>query len=317
MKGYLFIYFFSVCCVSSQGQTVINKEIPGEGSIVLTQDISIPKIPAGYTLWLPENTPVGMIVFTHSRRDTIQSDTLIDYALANDLAVIYATTENRLEFLFTKEKMLELEKYLMEAIDTYHIPKDKLLFCGMSLEGTRALKMTIFAHSEVSEYHILPAALVICDAPLDMIRFHRSMEKAEKINSHPAAVNEGKWVSAYLEKNMKGLPAEQIENYLVYSPYSYQAGGDRYLNFFIGIPIRAYTEPDVNWWMETRRKDYYDMNTIDLAAFINDLNILGNDQAQLITTINKGYYPDGAKHPHSWSIVDEKEMVDWFLKLIN
>jgi hypothetical protein len=84
-----------------------------------------------------------------------------------------------------------------------------------------------------------------------------------------------------------------------------------------GIAIRAYTEPDVNWWIETRRKDYYSMNSIDLAALINELKIFGNENSELIITNNKGYMPDGNRHPHSWSIVDEKEMVDWFLRLIN
>lgn len=316
LKIFLYILLFSICFVSSRGQTVIDKAFPAEGNIELTHDITIPKISAGYTLWLPESPPIGMIVFTHSRRDTLASDSLIDYALSNDLAVIYATTENLLEFLFSIEKMKEIEAYLMEAISNYQIPNDKLLFCGMSLEGTRALKMAIFAHTEASTYHLRPAAIVICDAPLDMIRFHKSMKKAEHLQAHPATANEGKWVSGYLEKNLEGNPTTKMKKYLAYSPYSYQEGGDRYLNYFGDIPIKAYTEPDIQWWMETRKKDYYDMNAIDLAAFINQLNVLGNGRAELITTTNRGYHPDGARHPHSWSIVDEREMVNWFVSII-
>ena len=54
------------------------------------------------------------------------------------------------------------------------------------------------------------------------------------------------------------------------------------------------------------------MNVIDLAAFINELNKLGNNNAELILTQNKGYLPDGTYHPHSWSIVDNEELVKWF-----
>ena len=68
--------------------------------------------------------------------------------------------------------------------------------------------------------------------------------------------------------------------------------------------------------METRRKDYYAMNTIDLAAMINELNILGNTNAELIITYDKGYHPDGTRHPHSWSIVDNKDLVEWFVFFI-
>jgi hypothetical protein len=79
------------------------------------------------------------------------------------------------------------------------------------------------------------------------------------------------------------------------------------------VNIRAYTEPDVQWWMKTRRKDYYGMNAIDLAGFINELNISGNPDAELIISQDKGYLPDGSRHPHSWSIVDEPELIRWFV----
>jgi hypothetical protein len=58
------------------------------------------------------------------------------------------------------------------------------------------------------------------------------------------------------------------------------------------------------------------MNAIDLAALVNELKIRGNQQSELIITHNKGYQPDGTRHPHSWRIVDEKDLVDWFVGLI-
>jgi hypothetical protein len=54
------------------------------------------------------------------------------------------------------------------------------------------------------------------------------------------------------------------------------------------------------------------MNAIDCAAFINELNILGNSNAELIVTHERGYLPDGTRHPHSWSIVDERDLLEWF-----
>ena len=107
-----------------------------------------------------------------------------------------------------------------------------------------------------------------------------------------------------LEKNLGGVPADNLESYTEYSPYNYLNGGGPNLEPLKDIALRAYTEPDVKWWMETRRKDYYAMNAIDLAAIVNALNIMGNKEAELILTENKGYHPDGTRHPHSWSIVD-------------
>ena len=93
-----------------------------------------------------------------------------------------------------------------------------------------------------------------------------------------------------------------------------ETGGNA--KYFDDISIRTYTEPDVHWWIANRRKDYYVMNSVDMAGLINQLTILGNENAELITTADKGYRPDGTRHLHSWNIVDEKELIDWFLVLM-
>jgi hypothetical protein len=299
------------------GQKVISYESKAEGQIFLTPDIAIPKINPGYTVWLPNDGNInGLIVFTHARRDTVNTDSLINYALQNQLAVIYATTDNRLEFFFDNNKMLEIEGYINDVIKIHNIPKYNLLFCGMSLEGTRALKLAMFANTNDSKYKLRPKAIVLCDSPLDMVRFHKEMVKAKNLNFTSITGNEGTWVSGYLEANLGDTPKENFQAYVDYSPYCYSDDSTKNFLNFKDIAIRAYTEPDVNWWIDTRRKDYYSMNAIDLAALINELKIAGNENAQLIVTNDKGYLPDGTRHPHSWSIIDEKEMIDWFLNLI-
>ena len=298
-------------------QKAINFETKTEGQIFLTAEIAIPKINPGYTLWLPVDGSIkGLIVFTHTRRDTVNSDSLINYALQNHLAVLYATTDNRLEFFFDKNKMHEIEGYINDAIKKHNIPKKNLLFCGMSLEGTRALRLTMFANTSDSKFKLKPKAVLLCDSPLDMVRFYKEMVKAKKLNFTPITGNEGTWVSGYLEANLGGTPKENFQAYVNYSPYCYSDDTTKNFLQFKDIAIRAYSEPDVNWWIDTRRKDYYSMNAIDEAALINELKIAGNENAQLIITTDKGYLPDGTRHPHSWSIIDEREMIDWFLNLI-
>ena len=267
------LLWFSTFCLS---QKVINIEHPTTGNIQLTENLSIPTINSGYTLWLPEKEVKGMVVFLNPRRDTLNSELVINYSLWNQLAVLYVTTDNRFEFFFEEEKMQEVENYLHEVIETYRIPKDNLLYCGMSLAGTRALKLAMYGQSDFSRHRIIPKAIAICDAPLDMIRFYREMLKARELNFIPITGNEGKWVSNYLEKNLGGPLFQKLDAYLQYSPYSYFDDGGPNLEVFKNIAIRAYTEPDVNWWIDTRRKDYYGMNAIDMAGFVNELKILGN-----------------------------------------
>jgi len=51
-----------------------------------------------------------------------------------------------------------------------------------------------------------------------------------------------------------------------------------------------------------------------LLEKINELNRLGNEKASLIVTENKGFRKlQNSRHPHSWSIVDVDELIDWLL----
>ena len=299
------------------GQKVVDYQQTANGSMTLAPGVTVPKINSGYTLWLPESGSIdGLVVFMHSRRDTVNAEFVIEYALDSGLGVMYATTDNSLEFFFDLEAMQEVENYIREVVATYKVPEGNLLFCGMSLAGTRALRLAIFSQGPESKYRLRPRAIAVCDAPLDMVRFHKEMVKAKQLNFNAITANEGNWVSAYLENRLGKYPDDDPSAYINYSPYCYAANGGPNLKYFKNVPIRAYTEPDVNWWIETRRKDYYSMNAIDMAALINELRILNNQDAELISTTGKGYRPDGTRHPHSWSIVDEKDLIDWFVGLL-
>ena len=315
MKGAVLV-FLIISASHLFAQRVINKEIPVNGEIFLTKSIAIPKIHKGYTVWLPEKEKInGLVVFIHGRRDTTQSDVLINYALSHQLAVMYATTDNRMEFFFEAEKMHEIESYIQEVLCNHAIPDTNMLYCGMSLEGTRVLRLTMFSQGRESKFRLKPKAIAICDAPLDMVRFHKSMVKAKELNFTDITANEGAWVSGYLESNLGGSPSDALTAYIDYSPFCYTSEENNNLQCFNDIAIRAYTEPDVNWWIETRGKDYYSMNSIDLAAMINQLKLNGNQSSELIITHNKGYHSDGTRHPHNWAIVDERELIDWFTRL--
>src|SRR6187551_3466304 len=296
-------------------QKVINVGYPSEGNIVLSKKMTVPKIKSGYTLWLPKENSKGVVVFFDGTLDTVNKPPIIDLAFKDELAVLFVTTNNPVEFLFEELKMKELEGYVQEAITKYNIPKDNILYCGMSLAGTRALKLAAFSQTLQSTYKLMPKAIAICDAPLDMVRNYHECKKASDLNLNPVGASESEWVSSYIRSNLKGTPEEALNVYISYSPFCYTAENGGNARAFKNIYLRCYTEPDVNWWIENRGRDYYGMNAIDLAALVNQLKILGGKKAELITTTGKGFRGDGSRHPHSWSIVDEKELIEWFIGL--
>lgn len=317
---FLFVFALIILTSFSYSQQIYQHEEELEGQIFLTETIAIPVERAGYTLVLPDdNEADGLVVFLNSHRDAgkvVEEPSLEFYALQNNLGIIFITTGNRLEFFFSEDSIIKVDRYIGEVVETYNIPKENLFFAGMSLSGTRALKYSQFCAEEKSQFGIIPAAVAVCDAPLDFIRFWKETDKAKRLKFNPVTANEGEWVTGYLESNLGGTPKENPEAYKEYSVYTYYADDGGNLKLLKDIPVRAYTEPDVLWWMETRRKDYYAMNAIDLAAMVNELNILENENAELIITHDKGYHPDGTRHPHSWSIVDNKDLIEWFLKFI-
>jgi hypothetical protein len=87
------------------------------------------------------------------------------------------------------------------------------------------------------------------------------------------------------------------------------------MKVLINTPIMLISEPDIQWWFSQRGYDYSYINITDQAAMISELRKLGNDKAVLVTTTNKGYRkPNNNRHPHSWSIADPEQVVNWLQK---
>ncbi|MGD0756415.1 MAG: hypothetical protein ABR927_15290, partial [Bacteroidales bacterium] len=192
----------------------------------------------------------------------------------------------------------------------------RLIFIGMSTGGTMIMRHAEYCLKGKSEFGIKPSGLVLVDAPLDFVKWWYSREKEKRDKYNGDAYFEANWTNYYLEKNLNGTPVNALQNYINYSPYVYSDTIKTKLSLYKNMPILAITEPDILWWMEERGVDYYGLNSIDLASFINDLRIRGNKKAKLITTTGKGYRANGMRHPHSWSIVDTDELVKWCTEII-
>ncbi|MCB0635684.1 MAG: hypothetical protein KDC54_03655 [Lewinella sp.] len=294
-------------------------EEPLETELIrLTPQISIPAEPPGYTLIQPKGETEGVIVFFGSGRDTTHAGyemRLYETATDQQVALLYVSTGNPLEFLFDSTRYYQLERYIHQAVQEYNLPAHRLLFTGMSLGGTRALKFAEWCMAGHAPHGVRPRAVAICDAPLDFFRFYQQGERAIRMGASPISVNEATWVNYQLQEHLGGTPDEAPRAYRDYSPYVYEVSIFDPLESLRNIAVRAYTEPDVEWWIAQRQKDYYSINAPDAAGLINDLLYLGNNEAELIVTEGKGHHPDGTRHPHSWSIVDNEELVRWFLRL--
>lgn len=81
------------------------------------------------------------------------------------------------------------------------------------------------------------------------------------------------------------------------------------------LKIRLYTEPDLKWWKENRKNDFEDLNAFYIEKLSDILKSeFGNKNVELIKTENKGYRANGERHPHSWAIVNEKDLMIWMME---
>jgi hypothetical protein len=305
MKHTLSLVFLLLWCHLSNGQKAIHVYQSLNDS---TQNFYIKRLPTG--------TIKGLLVI-NLRSVTDSSKT---YALQHGImlmGIIALNPDSALQYLTSTKVIDRTDKMITEVVNQYHIPKNKVIVGGMSIGGTGALRYVEYCKAGNSKGKINPVGCFAVDSPLDYERFYKASADAVLRNFNQDAVDEGKAVTQLLRSTLKGTASTNAKAYQKASVYSYSSEDGGNAKLLKDVAIRLYTEPDVNWWIENRRRSYYDFNSIDCAALINQLKLNGNSEAELIVSTNNGYQEDGTRHPHSWSIVNEKDLLNWCLKLFN
>jgi hypothetical protein len=184
---------------------------------------------------------------------------------------------------------------------------------GFSIGGSCAVKYAELAND--NHYAHIPKAIFAIDPPLDFERFYNSSKRIIRISRGVIPVMpDVTYMMNRIEQEMGGTPDKAIKNYYKISPYSFNDTTQTAIKGLLHTPLLIFTEPDINWWIRMRGYDVTDINLIDESRFINELNRLGNFNANLIITNDKGYREPGHyHHPHSWSIADANKLTDWLL----
>ncbi len=97
------------------------------------------------------------------------------------------------------------------------------------------------------------------------------------------------------------------------SPLLLETGSFENIRRLKTLPVRLYTEPDSAWWRSERGYGHEHTNAHLLERATILAKAQGWNNLHLIETHNRGYRPNGERHPHSWSIVDPEELMDWVL----
>lgn len=267
-----------------------------------------------YLALAPKETPNGLLVvlpgFGGYPTDVLRETDLPAKARESGYLVVIPYLAKS-TFYTDSLSQQRLRSLIPEVIRKYNVPKDRFIIGGHSAGGNGAMLYAEYAYGPNSESFVKPRAVFGVDPPLDMQRFWNTMIYIDKINFSKPAVDEAKYFLNRLRTELGGTPVEKAAAYEKISsfcravPYG---GKARYLK---SVPVRLYCDPDIQWYLTNRRMPYEHINAADLSACIAQLKLLGNEKAELITNLGKGYFSSGMRHPHGFSQLDSVEFLNW------
>ena len=120
---------------------------------------------------------------------------------------------------------------------------------------------------------------------------------------------EPKWIVNHFQDSF-GSDADLLRNIQRVSPFTFESNTNS-VSRLKEIKMRMYSEPDAEWWKENRQTDFESTNAFTIREIAKQLKINEWSNLELIETRNKGYRANGERHPHSWSIVNVPELIDW------
>lgn len=309
------VIFTYASCTSS------TKEI--EKSSIKTNKIVIDetdKVYGYYLSVLPKGEKIkGVLVllpgFGQKSEDIFLDTSLHEYAHQNDILTIGFAGFTRL----TADSLIQskLTAILEDVIQKHNPDINNFFIGGFSAGGNIALRYAELCKEFPDKFPVNPKGVFMADSPVDM--FHSwSLHEAILKNdfSRKISIDEANFVRKYYTSFYGGTPKEKPEVFKKLSPFSINKEMGTNEVFLKDVAVRAYHDVDISWRLVNRNQTARFDNYIATSELINRLLLLGNDQAEFIQTFQTGYRRDGKRHPHSWSIIDAEECIQWINKLI-
>lgn len=269
-----------------------------------------------YVAVFPENEPVKSYMvllngFGNSPKEVLSQTDIPKYASKHGILTIIPILKTGSSYFGSDSASHQSLKEIIELVVTIYQLKGKDFFIGgFSIGGTCAVK-----YAELSiqnNYTIKPKAVFAIASPLDWERYYNAAKRVVRLSNSDKVNQEVFYMIDRIEKEMKGTPKTALENFYSNSPYSFSDTTQRAIKNLVKTPVMLISEPDIQWGLKERGYDISYNNITDHSAMINELQRLGNTNAVLVTTINKGYrQPNNIRHPISWSIADPEQVIKW------
>lgn len=284
------------------------KEESTTGKLSITEIIK-----EDYELYIPNKAVKAVLIlfggYPEVAEDIEREFKILDIARENNIAVLLSNYNQKL-WLEEKEKH-QLAKELQHIISANQLPTDNIYIGGYSSGGLVSLLVSNYL-AGIKQFYIDPKGVFLVDSPIDLVALYKSSKKNIARNFSEPSIQESTWLLKTLGENL-GDPKDGIKEYEDRAVYTYSTDNVSNIKELKETKIRLYTEPDTLWWKEHRMADYEQMNAFYIERLYESLIEKGYERVEYIPTINKGYRANGERHPHSWSIVDKKDLINWIL----
>ena len=259
-----------------------------------------------YVLLLPAEQKALLILFPCfpcDAADTRAESRIADTAAANGIAVLMLNFNRHI--LMSEAEQQEVIGTIAGAVKEHGVDASNTVIGGFSSGGNVSVLLAK-ALLRSADPPVQLKGVFAVDSPLDLVLLYQCAQRDLTKTSFPEYKGEARYVLALLDSTL-GSPEDSLANYERAAPLLNSSASVAPLK---DLPIRFYTEPDTAWWRANRDDSYEELNSFGLKRIHDTLVAAGNVRAEYITTEGRGVQ-HGNRHPHAWSIVEERELVEW------
>lgn len=251
--------------------------------------------------------------FGQRAEDTPPETKLHNVAYVNNILTIFFAAGNKL--YADSITQVKLNTVLKDVIRRYNIKGDKFVIGGFSAGGMIALRYVELCKEFPHKFPIQPKGVFVVDSPIDFFTIWNELEEAAS-NKYSAEAEEEAERAMRLIKEDHGDPKVNFAYYASINPFSMDKKNGENEKYLSKTAVRVYHDVDIAWWIINRNQSVHGSNYEITAELINRLVLMGNKKAEFMQSFGTGYRSNGQRHPHSWSIVNEVELIQWMKECI-
>lgn len=296
MLTLLFVY--DIACSQSVKKTVVNEK----------------EFFSGYYLAVEPETgsPEGVLMllagYGQRAEDILPETKLQNVAYANNILTVAFAAGNKLYADSITQH--NLSAVILDILARYKVDPQKFVIGGFSAGGMVAMRYVELCHEFPDKFPVKPTGVFTVDSPIDIFTIWNNLEASAKNQYTPEAAEEAERAMGFIKAD-HGVPVENVSFYSKVTAFSMDKKLGENEKWLREVAVRTYHEVDVAWRLVNRNQPVSESNYLVTSELINRLLLMGNTKAEFIQSDRLGYRSNGTRHPHSWSIVDEVECIQW------